>query len=293
MTYKHIQVTTKDHLVLNGLFLPGDKGKEVNILVHGFTSDFYSHKFYHAIAEKLKENGNALILAQNRGTGMHTEFMTTNGWRYVGSFYEKLEEAHLDISAFVKYLLSQGYQKINLFGHSLGTIKIIRYLFEGEYKDKINKLILLAPFDKNVFMEIKAPGQWQDFVQVAKQKIDGGEGDSLVPVPGYEDFPITYNTFYSWYNPSDLNKIFDFYKKDYQSPILKQINIPVKVILGERDEFVNYPQFSENSSTALSYLQNQIPNCETYLVAAAEHTYLGYEDEVAMEVVKFLYDQTQ
>jgi predicted alpha/beta hydrolase family esterase len=34
-----------------------------------------------------------------------------------------------------------------LQGHSLGTFKIVRYLFEGKYADKINKLILLAPFD--------------------------------------------------------------------------------------------------------------------------------------------------
>lgn len=289
MTYDHIQVTTSDDLILNGLFQPGEKSKEANILIHGFTSDFYSHKFYHAIAQKLKESQNALILAQTRGTGMHTEFMTKGGgWKYIGSFYELLEEAHLDISAFVEFLSTQGYQKINLIGHSLGTIKIIRYLFEGEHKDKINKLILLAPFDKNVFMEIKAPGKWQEFVQAAKEKIDRGEGESLVPVPGYEDFPITYNTFYSWYQPTEINQIFDFYKTDYQSPLLKKINIPVKVILGERDEFVNYPQFGESATTALTYLEQQIPNCQTYLVSNAEHAYLGYENEVSEQVVNFI-----
>ncbi len=289
MTYEHIQVTTKDELILNGLFLAGDKNKEACILIHGFTSDFYSHNFYHTIAKGLKENGNALILAQNRGTGMHTEFMTTNsGWRYVGSFYEKLEESHLDISAFVKFLSEQGYQKINLIGHSLGTIKIIRYLFEGEYAKSIGKLILLAPFDKNVFMEIKAPGKWQDFVSEAKEKIDRGEGEDVVPVPGYEDFPITYNTFYSWYQPTDLNKIFDFYKKDYQSPVLKQIKIPVKVILGEIDEFVNYPNFSETAESALDCLKEQLPVCQVHLVKGAGHTYQGAEEEVSAEVVKFV-----
>lgn len=289
MTYEHIQVTTNDELILNGLFQSGDKNKEASILIHGFTSDFYSHKFYHAIAQKLKESQNALILAQTRGTGMHTEFMTRgNGWKYLGSFYETLEEAHLDISAFVKYLADSGYQKINLIGHSLGTIKIIRYLFEGEHNDKINKLILLAPFDKNVFMEIKAPGKWQEFVQVAKEKIDRGEGESLVPVPGYEDFPITYNTFYSWYQPTEINQIFDFYKTNYQSPILKKINIPVKVILGERDEFVNYPKFQETATIALTYLKNQIPNCQTHIVKNAEHAYVGHEDEVSTEVSNFL-----
>jgi len=137
-------------------------------------------------------------------------------------------------------------------------------------------------------MEIKAPGKWQEFVIEAKEKIDRGEGESIVPVPGYEDFPITYNTFHSWYQSTDLNKVFDFYKNDYQSPILKQIKIPVKAILGERDEFVNYPDFSETAKSALDYLKEQLAVCQTYLVAGAGHTYQGAEEEVAAEVVKFL-----
>ena len=42
----------------------------------------------------------------------------------------------------------QGYSEFILAGHSLGTIKSVRYLFEGEYADTIRSLILLAPFDK-------------------------------------------------------------------------------------------------------------------------------------------------
>jgi hypothetical protein len=41
-----IQTITEDELILNGLYLDGDKNKPVTILIHGFTSDFYSHKFF-------------------------------------------------------------------------------------------------------------------------------------------------------------------------------------------------------------------------------------------------------
>lgn len=289
MNYDLIQVKTSDDLLLNGLYLAGDKSKAACIFIHGFTTDFYSHKFYHSIAGKLEDRSNALILAQTRGTGLQTEFLKSNGEGvFLGSYYEKLDEAHLDISAFIDFLHKEGYEEVVLAGHSLGTIKVVRYLFEGEHKDKISKLILLAPFDKNVFMEIKAPGKWQEYVEAAKKQIEEGNGKEIVPVPEYEDFAMTYETFYSWYVQSDLSNVWDFYKKDYNFPVLQQIKVPVKVILGEKDEFVNYPAFNETAQSVLDTLKKRINHCETHLISSSGHTYLGHEEEVAEQVSSFI-----
>lgn len=70
--YNFIQVFTKDGIKLSGLMLDGDKNKTAAILIHGFTGDYYSHEFYHAITRKLVLQKNAIILAQTRGTGLHT-----------------------------------------------------------------------------------------------------------------------------------------------------------------------------------------------------------------------------
>lgn len=286
--YDFIQTTTKDGIKLSGLFQAGNKQKDAVILIHGFTADFYSHKFYHIIADHLKEQSNALILAQTRGTGLHTEFTKEDGSStHLGSYYEKLEEAHYDISAFVEFLKEQDYQNIVLAGHSLGTIKVVRYLFEGKHKDDISKLILLAPFDKNVFMQIKAGDKWDSFIEVAQQKIADGKGQELVPVPEYEDFPMTYETFLSWYNKEDISCLWDFYRKDYDFPLLKEINIPVKVILGDNDEFVNYPDYDVSSTSALKTLEEKIAKCDTTLIEDCNHTYEGKEFELAKEIISF------
>jgi pimeloyl-ACP methyl ester carboxylesterase len=289
MVYEHIQTTTQDGIRLNGLYVPGDKQKTACIFIHGFTTDFYSHPFYHAITQSLQAHSNAIVLGQNRGTGIQTEFLKIDGSEiYVGSFYEKLEEAHLDISAFIEMLIREGYRKFALIGHSLGTIKAVRYLFEGEYKQAISKLVLISPFDKNVFMELKAPGKWQEFVAIAKNNIDLGKGKEIVPVPEYEDFPMTFETFYSWYQPSDLNSAWDFYRKDYDFPVLQQITIPFKAILGEDDAFVNYPQFGETAQSALETIKKFAPLCETALIPNANHTFVGCENLMATEVSAFL-----
>lgn len=287
--YEFIRVITEDQLQLSGLYQPGDKNKSALIFIHGFTSDFYSPVFAHVINKELKDSGHAVILAQNRGTGIETEFIKTNGdVVYLGSFFEKLEDAHLDITAHIEFLLKEGYKEIILMGHSLGTIKVTRYLFEGKHKDKILKLILLAPFDKNAFMVRKAGNKWDEYLEIAESKIREGKGREKVPVPEYEDFPLTYECFISWYNKTDLSCIWDFYRKEYKGELLRQINIPTKVILGDKDEFVDYPEFSENSETVLNFLKNTIPNCETKLIKDSVHTYLGKEEEVVKEVSKFI-----
>ncbi len=287
--YDLIRVITEDQIYLSGLYQPGEIDKPAIIFIHGFTSDFYSPVFPHTIGSKLKSNNYALLLAQNRGTGIETEFIKTNGHEvFLGSFFERIEDAHLDINAHIEFLLNEGYTEIILMGHSLGTIKVTRYIFEGKHKDKIKKLTLLAPFDKNAFMAKRAASNWDQFLEIAHQKIDQGKGREIVPTPEYEDYPLSYTTFLSWYNKTELSCIWDFYRSDYDGDVLKKIPIPVQVILGDKDEFVTYPEFNESPRTVLNFLKKTIPQCETHLIPRCNHTYTDKEEEVAKLVTKFV-----
>lgn len=287
--YTLIQVSTEDELILNGLYQAGEKQKAACLFVHGFTGDFYSQPFFHAIAGALREQGNALVLAQHRGTGLHTEFLKVGGGdAQLGSYYERLEDAHLDITALVKFLKEEGYEKIVLMGHSLGTIKIVRYLFEGAFRSSVEKLVLLAPFDKNAFIVRKAGARWDEFLKAAHKKIAAGKGEEVVRVPEYEDFPLSYQTFYSWYQKDDLSCMWDFYRTDYDFPVLHKIEVPVLAILGERDQFVTYPEFNETAETALSIMKKHLPHAETLHLLDCNHTFKGQEEAVASATAAFV-----
>lgn len=288
-SYDFIRVVTEDQIQLSGLYQPGDKNKPAVVFIHGFTSDFYSPVFIHSISQELKQKNFAVILAQNRGTGIQTEFRKNDGDHcYLGSFFEKLEDAHLDISAHIEFLLNEGYQEIILMGHSLGTLKTTRYLFEGKYKNIITKLVLLAPFDKNAFMVRKGNERWDYFLKVAEAKIKEGSGRDQVPVPEFEDYPLSYECFVSWYNKTELSCLWDFYRKEYEGNLIREIKLPVQVILGDQDEFVDYPEFNENAQTVLDFLNKTLPNCHTRLLKDSNHTYNGREAEVAKVVSEFV-----
>src|SRR5690606_15922384 len=284
-----VQTTTKDDLILSGIYLEGSKEKEAIIFIHGFTSDFYTHKFNHVLADKVNLNGNAVVLAQNRGTGICTEVLKSNrsDSEYLGSYYEKLEEAHLDISAWIEFLKNEGYSKFILAGHSLGTIKSVRYLFEGQHKALISKLILFAPFDKNGYIERKTKGEWHEHLKVAEQKIKDGKELEIIP-DTFDDFPMTFRTYYSWYREYDLNSIWDFYKSEYISPILKQISIPVKVIVGSNDDDFYTKGLGGSLEKSVQYLKNNIFDLEIDIINGANHTYVGLENDLADSVLNFL-----
>lgn len=284
-----LQSITEDELILNCLYLEGDKDKPMTILVHGFTSDFYSHKFFHTIQEGLHENNLASCAIQNRGTGIRTEFIKKDreDGRWIGSFYELLEEAHLDISAWIEKFKDLGYSKFILAGHSLGTYKVVRYLFEGDNHSEIIALSLLAPFDKNGYIKRLAGDKLAENLRIANQEVENGNGEAIIP-KDFDDYPMSYQSYISWYQDTELNKIWDFYKNEkYNNPLLKNIQIPVQIIVGDEDPFFYMPEFSTLESTK-EILTENIKDLEINILENCEHTYVGFEDQVAELLIKFI-----
>jgi pimeloyl-ACP methyl ester carboxylesterase len=290
--FELVRTITSDNLQLSGLFYESPITKTMCIFIHGFQGDFYSRSFIEKIVQKISvENKDCSFMSvQNRGTGIQSEILNSDysESKLIGSNYELLEEAHLDISAWIKFAIQKGYTDFVLIGHSLGTLKAVRYLFEGEYSKLITKLILLSPYDVNGFLEAKFPnGKWRELVQKAKRMIESGLGTELT-TEDYEDDVVSYQTYYSWYNESELNTIWDFYNKaNSKSKVLEKINIPVKIIIGENDEFF-YLKSLNTLDEVKTYLKNNIRNLELMMIENGEHCFETTEEELADEVTKFL-----
>lgn len=285
--FKLVETATSDKLLLHGLFLDGDKDKPVVLHIHGFEGDFFTNNFVPTIAEKLRTGGFGFLAVQTRGLGSDYFVKTTNWeWKRYGAHYELLEEAHLDIDAWVGFLLAQGYKNIILQGHSLGTMKITRYLFEGKYADKINKLILLAPFDIFQLAENATKGKWKEYLKIAEEKVTEGKGEEIIPKE-YLDASMSYQTYVSHHKNTDFEHIFAFHDKDYGFPILRKIKLPVKAIVGTGDVFF-HPANPKKPDEAMAILEKHLEKFDGKLIEGAGHSYEGYEDKVANEVSAFV-----
>ncbi|MBN1373919.1 DUF1749 domain-containing protein [Candidatus Dojkabacteria bacterium] len=283
-----VQTFTEDDLQLSAFFVEGDKTKPAIIHVHGFEGDFFSNKFVHAIGDTVSSDGNAYLTCQTRGMGMATEFHTATPevGRNIGGDYERLEEAHYDISAWIKFLLELGYKSVILQGHSLGTIKIVRYMSEGKYADRVKALILLCPFDKTAGSDIYTKGKLKEYVETTRKKVREGKGRDIIPSE-YDPSDSSYQTFLSWYDDTNLGRMFDFYNKEYEFPVLKALNLPVHVIVGSKDEYFA-PGQEGKFSEVLKFMLSKLKNGTGKLIEGATHGFGGYEDMAAKSVIEFV-----
>lgn len=281
-----VQTTTSDGLILHGFYSPSITKKSVVLHIHGFEGNFYENNFVHVLLKNLSKNKVGFLTVNTRGNGKDTDFNTTNGkYIKIGARYELLEDAHLDISAWLKFLIAEGYEQIILQGHSLGTVKVVRYLFEGKYKNKIHKLILLAPFDKKGYMIIQKKDTEQ-LLNKAQKMINSGKGYDLI-TPDFGEGETSYKTFVSWYKQDDFGRMFEFFSSKYDFPILKHIRIPTKIVVGSIDKYF-YPTNPKHPEEAMKILLTNISNSQGKIIDGAVHSFKPYENIMAEEIKNFV-----
>ena len=284
-----VQISTSDGLYLHGFYVPSIDKKTAVLHIHGFEGNFYENNFVHVLIKEMENRGIGFLTVNTRGNGRDTDFNTVEGsYKKIGARYELLEDAHLDITAWLEFLIKEGYSNIILMGHSLGTVKVTRYLFEGELRNKIFKLILLAPFDKKGYMIVQGLDTHK-LLEKAQVMITEGKGDELI-TSDFGDGITSYKTFISWYKQDDLGRMFEFSSKDYDFPILKQIKIPTKVIVGSKDEYF-YPTDTQHFEDAMNVILNSIGDCQGKIIEDSIHSFKPHEDIMAKEVVDFVLNE--
>ncbi|MBS3141400.1 DUF1749 domain-containing protein, partial [Candidatus Woesearchaeota archaeon] len=136
-----VEIKTPDKLPLYGLYNKVNKSKSILINIHGTASNFYENYFMMPLVKLLEKEGISSLSTNNRGASVMQVYP------HAGAAIEHFEDCVLDIDAWVDYALSQGYKKIILQGHSLGTEKVVYYMNKGKNVRNINAIILLAPAD--------------------------------------------------------------------------------------------------------------------------------------------------
>jgi len=282
-----VKTNTEDNLYLHGLFKKGEKKNYAILHIHGFEGDFFSNQFLTVEANGLLENGHSFLSVQTRGTGGETDIRTTSGEsKIVGSYLEQMKEAYMDIDAWVEYLVENGFHNIVLQGHSLGTVKAVRYLAEGAHTKYIKKLILLAPFDAHALVEVTSDGKYREYLAEAKKKIEKGEGEDLMP-DSYIDMRMSYQTFASMLTMDHFGKVFNFADPDNNFMLLNKIDIPVKAVVGRDDVFFN-PIDPTDPQAAIDIMKLNIQDFEYTIIDGAGHVFENKEHDLAHEIISFL-----
>jgi pimeloyl-ACP methyl ester carboxylesterase len=282
-----VKLQTADKFVLNAFWIAGLAGKPVVVHVHGYGGNFYANQFVHTIGDMVSALGYGYLSVETRGSydqqGLE---VYGKGFSNTGAYLERLEDAYLDIDAAIGFLLKKGFDQIVLQGHSLGTAKVVRYLYEGAHRELVKKLVLLCPFERFALANMLTLGHLPEYKEIAKTKVNEGLANDLIPVE-WLLLPMSYGTFCSWYQDSEANHCFDYAQPNYDCSYLKAIKQPVCIIVGSKDEFFS-PHQPDRPQDSLNQLQKQFSNCVTWLIESARHSFREHEEVVAEKIKNFL-----
>lgn len=124
-----VSTGTNDGIELQGLMAePGEDAETIVIHFHGMQGNFYENGFVQEMLSELPENQITFLTVEERGSEAVKYFDQEGEMAKIGDAFEDFEESLKDIDAWIQFARDSGYSRILLQGHSLGTMKVARYL---------------------------------------------------------------------------------------------------------------------------------------------------------------------
>jgi pimeloyl-ACP methyl ester carboxylesterase len=259
-----LHVETEDGLALAGaLVAPDADARDTAVVwIHGNTGMFHDYP-YVLVARVLAAQGYPVVLGNTRGFAVATELWNVRDDRPVagGSAWELLEEASLDVAAWVDATVSEDADGVVVVGHSQGAAKAT--LYASERPDERLRAIVLASPDLH--------GHWWDVADEAERLVADGRADELLP-------PLMGAP---WYRLSAANVVSrtrvlrTLYASEEGEPVLASVHAPLLAFfaaadVGAADELET---IRRNTSGA--------PAVETALLSGGDHVYTDVEAETA------------
>lgn len=126
MNTEIIKFNATDSVILDGILNKCEnKTDKILIQIHGMTSNCFKNRDK-MIANKVVNLNIDTLCFNNRGSEIIKYCKKENGEKILqGTAYENAEDSYYDIVGAIQYVVSLGYKKIYLQGHSLGSTKIV------------------------------------------------------------------------------------------------------------------------------------------------------------------------
>jgi pimeloyl-ACP methyl ester carboxylesterase len=275
-----VSVRTRDGVALNGVLAhPRGRRHTALVWVHGLGSTFASGQaLIAAVSRRLNAAGVAYVKLDTRGHHV----VARAGRRLAGAAFERFGESVRDIRAMIALARQAGYSRVILAGHSTGANKVLHYM--ARVRDRrVAGLVLLGPVS-DIAGEMKRVGRRELRRRVAvAERIARRDPDALVPRAfGF----YSARRYLSLYRPGEAEDVFQYYRPDGRWTALRKVRVPVAVIVGSRDEYLDRPAaalveaFARQATAARSFSGIVIPR--------ARHGFAGREELLARALVRWV-----
>ncbi len=219
-----------------------------------------------------------MLRANTRGHDIVSTGPSAGGRWLQGAAFERVDEAPLDVRAWIDWLTGRGYRRIGLLGHSMGAIKAI-FTLAADDAPQVAALVAASPprLSYQHFCQSKHGEEFRQAFASAEALVAGGRGDELLLV----NFPLAYYItaagYLDRYGPAERYNVLR---------LIGRLRVPTLVTYGSAEvpahvSFAGMPEAVESLATAENRLRVAV-------IAGADHIYTGCHDSLAAVIAKWL-----
>jgi pimeloyl-ACP methyl ester carboxylesterase len=260
-----VRLQTKDGVKLTGILRQPrmSKTKACVVLIHGYSGNFYSGVM-DFLPEALADRGFATLAINMRD---HDR----------GPKHNRFEDNRYDIMAAADKMAQLGYHPIFLYGHSMGTNRVLYYIAATQ-DDRIKGIILTGPpgnlFEWNI--SVFGPEAAKSVLRQAQDLVAKGKGDQwmLINLGPLGKALYTANHVVSLRGPKTVS---DPYKN------IARISQPILVVHGLADHLAN-PDVADrlrNSATPKT-------NVTVVKIPGANHRFRSHQGKLVSVVTRWI-----
>jgi pimeloyl-ACP methyl ester carboxylesterase len=280
---EHVQ--TEDGITLHGaLRRPASvtelaSGADLVIMHHGVGGNFYNPHFFDPMADCLLQSGSAVLRVNNRG---HDLAYNSPAGR-LGAAFESVDDCRKDWKAWLDHATSLGFERIALWGHSLGAVKTIYFLATGE-DSRVPWAIATSPpqFSYSDYVARPDGHLFLAYFDKAKQLVAEGQPDAVFPVTIPTTVLLAAKTYLDKYGPEERFDIVNH---------LPNVRVPILVTIGTKEG--TGPESPDRFSflglaDQIQRLADQQDNLSFAHIDGADHFYTGVTDQLWSTISSWL-----
>lgn len=277
------KIKTKDNIILDGIaVLPRRSSDTALIWVHGLGSSFArGQTLIKELSGRCVKNRIAYFKFNTRGHDIVNRNAIKTDALY-GAGFEKFEECVFDIRAMIAYTRRLGYKKIILAGHSTGANKVLYYMYKTQDRS-IKGLMLLGPVSDIAAGRKKFGKTGLARGVVLAEKLARKNPAALMPLfYGVS----TAARFLSMFRAETSEDTFPYLTPHADWKALQSVRIPLAVIIGERDEYLDRPAhkltdiFHDHAPLAKSF--------SGVIIKSANHGFKKKEADLAHIIIRWI-----
>lgn len=289
-----VRLRTGDSFELFGLVHDSGGPRDAAVVfVHGLGSNGFI-PFTDALAETLPEAGIGLLRGNLRDPELlridesPETFEVSKG----GGAFHRFEVSVEDLRAWISEAERRGYGRMVLFGHSLGSLKSVHYLYRTR-DPRVSGLILASTADLVAINESRyTPEERDRFLEVARKLMREGRGQDIMPpecTMGLMRQPVSAESYLDRFGDPPAWDVMDLYDRgsDHAFVALRAARVPILALFGTVAEVVPTNRL-DAVFQRLEREARDAPSFESRVLEGANHFYSGRGEEVAAVTLNWL-----